>query len=125
LIGTIQHALHQALAEEQGRTGLTQSGMAGILDVSKSFVSRKMNGTSNMTLETLADLAFALDRVVKVELLSRVAPLGSNHAVDTASYELSYDSSVAALAAYAHSTQTVVSGLVSAQSLKIAERSNV
>jgi transcriptional regulator with XRE-family HTH domain len=78
LIGQIHHALNDALREEHERRGLTQTGMAEALDMSKSFVSRKMNGTSNMTLETLADLAFALDRAVSVNLRARTAPAGTN-----------------------------------------------
>ena len=78
LIGDINHALNQALEEEHEQRGLTQSGMAEFLDTDKSFVCRKMNGTSNMTLETFADLAYALNRAVKVELLSRTAQLGAN-----------------------------------------------
>lgn len=80
LIGEIQHALHTALVEEQGRRQLTRTGMAEALQTNKSFITRKLNGTSNMTLETLADLAFALDRIVKVELVSRVTKAGSNYA---------------------------------------------
>jgi len=79
LIGEIRHALNQALQEEHERRDLTRTRIAEVLSTDKSFVTRKMNGTSNMTLETLADLAFALDRVVKVQLLSRAPPLGSNY----------------------------------------------
>ena len=52
--------------------------MATLLMKSKSFISRKMNGTSNMTLETLADLAFALDRAVEIRLRSRHPQPGQN-----------------------------------------------
>jgi transcriptional regulator with XRE-family HTH domain len=71
MIGQIHDALMQALCEEQEKRGLTQTGMADALNTNKSFISRKMNGSSNMTLETLADLAFALDRIVEVNLRSR------------------------------------------------------
>lgn len=78
LIGDIREQLHKSLDEENAARQLTQQGMADALNTSKSFISRKMNGTSNMTLETLADLAYALDRVVNVELRSRLPKLGSN-----------------------------------------------
>ncbi|HTE42430.1 MAG TPA: hypothetical protein VK629_16530 [Steroidobacteraceae bacterium] len=78
LIGEIRHALNNALQEEFQRRQLTSTGMADILEKDKSFVSRKLNGTSNMTLETLADLAFALDRVIKIQLVPRTPPAGSN-----------------------------------------------
>lgn len=82
LIGEIHHALHQALEEEYAARKLTQQGMAEALDTEKSFISRKMNGLSNMTLETLADLAFALDRAVKVKLVSRHSSDRSNQISD-------------------------------------------
>lgn len=78
LIGEISHSLNEALAEENARRQLTQTGMAEALQTNKSFVSRKMSGLSNMTLETLADLAFALDRIVKIQLVPRSLPAGSN-----------------------------------------------
>jgi transcriptional regulator with XRE-family HTH domain len=78
-VGTINHALNEALEEEHKKRGLTQTAMAEDLQTDKSFVCRKMNGTSNMTLETLADLAYALDRVVEVQLLSRTPAPGSNN----------------------------------------------
>ena len=79
MIGQIHDALIRALTEEQESRGLTQTGMAEALGASKSFISRKMSGTSNMTLETLADLAFALDRIVKVDLVSRSPNTSSNY----------------------------------------------
>lgn len=80
LIGEIQHALHQALVEEFEKRQLTRTGMAEALNTDKSFVTRKLNGTSNMTLETLADLAYALDRAVRVQLVSRTPAPGANFA---------------------------------------------
>src|SRR5687767_12811512 len=71
LIGEIKHALAQALAEEHAERGLTMAEMARTLDVDRSHISRKLSGETNMTLETLADLAYALDRPVKVSLPSR------------------------------------------------------
>ncbi len=79
LIGEIQHALNQALHEEHQKRGLTCSEMARLISKDKSFVSRKLSGMSNMTLETFADLVFALDRSVKVLLPARGEAFGSNH----------------------------------------------
>src|SRR6266567_2655685 len=53
LIGEIQHALNQALSEEHAVRGLTKAQIAAILGKNKSFVTRKLSGASNMTLETL------------------------------------------------------------------------
>lgn len=79
LLSEIAHALNQALDEEHARRGLTQADIARILGKEKSFVSRKLSGDTNMTLETLADLAYALDRPVHVSLPSRQPVAGTNY----------------------------------------------
>ncbi len=71
LLSEITHAINRALVEEFRARGLTQTQMAKTLGVDKSFISKKLSGEGNMTLETLADLAFALDRPVMVQLPSR------------------------------------------------------
>jgi hypothetical protein len=81
MLGEIQHALLVALDEEHGSRGLTRSEIARVIGRNKSFVTRKLNGESNMTLQSLADLAFALDRPVKINLPSRKAAAGSNSVV--------------------------------------------
>jgi transcriptional regulator with XRE-family HTH domain len=53
--------------------------IAKILGVGRSAISRKFDGRHNMTLETLADLAFALDRPVRIELPERISVERSNH----------------------------------------------
>jgi transcriptional regulator with XRE-family HTH domain len=78
LLGEIQHSLLEALDEEYRSRGLTRAEIARAIGRNRSFVTRKLNGQSNMTLESLADLAFALDRPVKVSLPSRKAATGSN-----------------------------------------------
>lgn len=78
LIGDITHRLNEALHEEHERRGLTRTQIAATLGTNKSFVTRKLDGRGNMTLETLADLAYALDRSVAIELRSRAPRDGSN-----------------------------------------------
>ena len=80
LISEIKHALAQALTEEHAERGLTMAEMARVLEVDRSHISRKLSGETNMTLETLADLAYALDRPVKVSLPSRHCGHASNYA---------------------------------------------
>jgi transcriptional regulator with XRE-family HTH domain len=77
LIGEIEHALNQALSEEHKSRGLTKAQIASLIEKNKSFVTRKLSGSSNMTLETLADLAWAMNRPVRVSLPSR-APSGNS-----------------------------------------------
>jgi transcriptional regulator with XRE-family HTH domain len=71
LVGEIQHVLNQALTEEHAARGLTKAAMADTLGWHRSSITKLLSGTRNMTLETLADLAFALNRPVKVSLPSR------------------------------------------------------
>lgn len=80
LIGEVQHALNQAFVEESEARGLTRVDMAKAIEKDKSFITRKLNDPSNMTFETLADLAYALDRPVKITLPSRHASAHSNNA---------------------------------------------
>jgi transcriptional regulator with XRE-family HTH domain len=90
LIGEIRHALNQALTEEHTARGLTKADIARLLGKDKSFVSKKLAGTSNMTLETLADLAFAMNRPAHVSLPSRSAAKGVNSVLtDTTKSETS------------------------------------
>jgi transcriptional regulator with XRE-family HTH domain len=78
MLGEISHELNTALEEEYSARGLTLTEIAKIIERHKSFVSRKFSGDSNMTLQTLADLAYALNRPVKVALPSRLPKTGVN-----------------------------------------------
>ena len=78
MIGEIQHELQNAFAQEAEKRKITRKDIADILGKDKSFVTRKFSGSTNMTLETLADLAFALDRRVKISLATCSAAAGAN-----------------------------------------------
>jgi transcriptional regulator with XRE-family HTH domain len=82
-LGIIQHAILEALDEEHKNRGLTRAEMARILGTNKGFITKKLNGTSNMTIETIADLAFALDRDPDFSLTPRSAAAGANRASAT------------------------------------------
>jgi hypothetical protein len=80
LIGDIQRALNLALSEEHAKRGLTRKMIADLLGKNKSVVTRKFSGSGNMTLETLADLAYALDRPVKIEIPARHSTAAGSNA---------------------------------------------
>jgi len=61
-LGKIQHAILQALEEEHEKRGLTRAEIARILNTDKGSITKKLNGTRNMTIETIADFAYAMDR---------------------------------------------------------------
>jgi len=58
----IQSSIQQTFAEEEEERGLTQSDIARELKIDKASVSRRLNGTGNVTLRTISDLFTAMDR---------------------------------------------------------------
>jgi len=60
--------LQKSYDEKKLRDGLTMETLAERLGVSKSRVSKILNGHSNMTLETLSNMAFELERDVDITL---------------------------------------------------------
>jgi transcriptional regulator with XRE-family HTH domain len=79
LLGEIHHALNAALNEEKVKRGLNMTKIGKLLGLGRSAISKKFDGRHNMTLETLADLAFALDRPVKIFLPERSSIELTNH----------------------------------------------
>ncbi len=75
LVEHLQQELLTAYEEERVRHRLTRKKMADLLGCDKQALARHLNITSNMTLETLADLAYALNRPVRISLPSRDAML--------------------------------------------------
>ena len=69
LISDIQEELQRAYVEENAVTGHTKADIARTLGKHRSFIVRKMSGLSNMTLETVAALAWAFNR----EIIFRLA----------------------------------------------------
>lgn len=64
-------ATAETIWEEMERRNVTKAGLAEMLGKSKAFVTQILSGDRNMTLRTLADIAFALE--VQVELRLRPA----------------------------------------------------
>ncbi len=82
LIGRIRSELLKALTEEK-RAGLTQQELARRLEVGRSALNRQLSGESNLSLRSLADLAWALDREIDFELRRPVESAGQNIAPET------------------------------------------
>ena len=59
--------------EKMEERGATKSDIASALHKSKAFITQILNGTRNMTLRTLSDIAFALGASVSIEFRSRSA----------------------------------------------------
>lgn len=68
LSGQIESQLRDAY-DRKYRAGITtQSRLAGKLGVNRSAVHHRLMGHTNMTLETVADMVWALDHAIKVEI---------------------------------------------------------
>jgi transcriptional regulator with XRE-family HTH domain len=80
LIGDTRHALNEALSQEYAKRKLTKAAIARALRTNKSFVSKKFSGESNMTFATLADLAYVMERDIKISLPPQHAAVGTNGA---------------------------------------------
>lgn len=71
----------QEILEVMEDLGANKADLARKLDVSRAHVTQVLSGERNMTLRTLADLAFALDRRATVHLRwsrVRVSPGGAS-----------------------------------------------
>ena len=78
-LGRIQHAILEALAEEHEKRGLTRAEIARILGTDKASITKKLTGTRNMTIESIADFAFAMGRDdIQISFPARVSAR-SNH----------------------------------------------
>jgi transcriptional regulator with XRE-family HTH domain len=81
-IGRVRRELLKAIKEEK-RGGLTQQELARRLETRRSDINRQLSGEAEITLRSLADLAWALDREVTVELRRADGVAGQNIAPAT------------------------------------------
>jgi transcriptional regulator with XRE-family HTH domain len=88
LIGRIRSELLKALTEEK-RAGLTQQELARRLEMGRSVLNRQLSGESNLSLRSLADLAWALDREIAFELRRPIESAGQNIAPETSTIRYS------------------------------------
>jgi ribosome-binding protein aMBF1 (putative translation factor) len=77
LMGRVRRELLKAVMEERS-AGLTQQELAQRLQARRSTINRQLSGEAEITLRGLADLAWALDREISVELRRPDAPEGQN-----------------------------------------------
>jgi transcriptional regulator with XRE-family HTH domain len=70
--------LQKALLEEADESGVTQSKIALHLGVHRSVISRELNGSADITLGRVAELAFTLGREIEFSLPKRQMTVGVN-----------------------------------------------
>jgi transcriptional regulator with XRE-family HTH domain len=71
LLGGLHTQLANALQAERLKRGLTRLKIAELLGWDKAALTRKLKNSANITLETLADLSYALDREALVFLVPK------------------------------------------------------
>ncbi len=82
-IGRVRGELLRALAEKKAKAGLPQQVLAEKIGVERSLINRQLAGESNLTLRSLADLAWAMDMEISFELKKPVAKAGQNRPMTT------------------------------------------
>ena len=77
-IGTVRKALIKAALDEKDRSGITQQAIAQKLNVNRSVVNRLLRGDSNLTLRSVAEIAWALELKPVFELEPHKIISGTN-----------------------------------------------
>lgn len=78
VISDVRHGLLDAFDEEHVAGGLTQQMLAERLGVNKSVVSKRLGGEVNLTLRSIADLAWAMGREIKFVISKPAKVVGKN-----------------------------------------------
>jgi predicted XRE-type DNA-binding protein len=68
LSAQVERQLREAYARKFETGQVTQSSIADKLGIDRSAVHRRLAGRTNMTLETLADMVWALDQAIEVRI---------------------------------------------------------
>ena len=80
-IGRVRGELLRALAERKAEIGLSQQALARKLDADRAQINRQLSGEANLSLRSLAELAWAMDMDISFELKKPVASAGQNQPV--------------------------------------------
>ena len=67
-IGRVRGELLRALSERKRERGFSQEALAQKLETDRALINRQLSGESNLSLRSLADLAWALDLEISFEL---------------------------------------------------------
>ena len=86
-IGRVQSELLRALAEKKMLRKFSQQSLARKLQVHRSLINRQLSGEANLTLRSLADLAWALDMEITIELKDPTVEAGSNQTFTTSTIQ--------------------------------------
>lgn len=79
LAGAVESQLREAYGKrhEQGR--VTQAGLAKLLGVGRSVIHRRLNGSHNLTLKSVADLVWGMGHAIEVKIYDPEERADTNH----------------------------------------------
>ncbi len=77
LAGEVESQLRDAYDERHRSHGVTQASIAKALGINRSAINHRLRGLVNMTIETLADMVWALGYAIKVVIYDP-AKVGDN-----------------------------------------------
>jgi hypothetical protein len=77
LSGQIEGQLREAYAKKQAAGVLNQSILADRLEVNRSVINRRLNGNVNMTEESIADMVWAMDYDITVNIFDPLESKGN------------------------------------------------
>jgi DNA-binding phage protein len=82
-LGRVRSELLKSLAQKKNEEGLSQQALAAKLGVHRSLINRQLSGEANLTLRSLADLAWAMGMEITFELKKPAIQVGQNQLVGT------------------------------------------
>ena len=80
-IGRVRGELLRVLAEKKAKAAFPQQALAEKLGIERSLINRQLSGEANLSLRSLADLAWAMDMEISFELKEPVARAGQNQPI--------------------------------------------
>jgi transcriptional regulator with XRE-family HTH domain len=86
-IGRVRSELLRALSAKKAQGRFSQQSLAHKLEVHRSLINRQLSGEANLTLRSLADLAWALGMEISFELREPVVETGKNQATETSTIQ--------------------------------------
>lgn len=80
LAGSIESQLREAYGKRHDQGRVNQAGLAKLLGVGRSVIHRRLNGSSNLTLKSVADLVWGTGHAIEVKIYDPEERADTNHA---------------------------------------------
>lgn len=81
LVGDLEGQLREAYAKRHEQKRETQASIASRLGIDRSAVHRRLVGRTNMTVETIADMVWALGHCIKIEIFDPEDVMSNEHRI--------------------------------------------